>query len=289
MNGKRFKLAVRMIGMAAALAAAFTTPAQGKEEKTVTIAFEYHNPPWNYNMPDDHGTKMRGFEPELMANLCERIKLQCKLTAAEWEELIPGLQTGKFDVLMDGIEITSRREKIVAFSQPYTIQPATFAVTDARILPKAAPNAPILELTGDAATDKPAIDRLRKLFKGKSIGIVSGDIYTKFLNDNFKDIATIRPYDSSLLRDLDLIEHEIDAVFDEVSRFASDMELGDKATTQVAGPKIRNPRWGRGEALAFRKEDGDLLAKFNTAIQAALADGTVKKLSDKWFHTDITP
>ena len=26
-----------------------------------------------------------------------------------------------------------------------------------------------------------------------------------------------------------------------------------------------------------------------TAIGAALADGTVKKLADKWFKTDVTP
>ena len=40
---------------------------------------------------------------------------------------------------------------------------------------------------------------------------------------------------------------------------------------------------------AFRKQDADLKTKFDTAIGAALADGTVKKLADKWFKTDVTP
>ena len=57
----------------------------------------------------------------------------------------------------------------------------------------------------------------------------------------------------------------------------------------MAGPKIGGPIWGPGEGLAFRKQDADLRAKFDTAIAAALADGTVKKLSMKWFKTDVTP
>ena len=60
--------------------------------------------------------KLGGFEPELVANLCERIKLQCNLVAQDWDGMIPGLQAGKFDVLMDAISITPEREKIIAFS-----------------------------------------------------------------------------------------------------------------------------------------------------------------------------
>lgn len=156
-------------------------------------------------------------------------------------------------------------------------------------MPNAVPNAPILELTGDPVADKPAIDRLRKLLKGRSIGIVSGVVYGKFLHDNFKDIATIRTYDSATLRDLDLIDHSIDAVFDDISTFASTMEKPDVKGIHVAGPEIRSPRWGTGEAMGFRKEDADRRARFDAAITAALADGTVKKRSEKWFHRDITP
>jgi len=58
---------------------------------------------------------------------------------------------------------------------------------------------------------------------------------------------------------------------------------------KMVGPKIGGPIWGPGEALAFRKDDADLKARFNQALSAALADGTVKKLSEKWFKADIAP
>jgi octopine/nopaline transport system substrate-binding protein len=39
----------------------------------------------------------------------------------------------------------------------------------------------------------------------------------------------------------------------------------------------------------LRKDDTELKAKFNEAIQAALKDGTAKALSLKWFKVDVTP
>jgi octopine/nopaline transport system substrate-binding protein len=47
--------------------------------------------------------------------------------------------------------------------------------------------------------------------------------------------------------------------------------------------------FGAGTGLGIRKSDADLTAKFDTALTAAIADGTVKKLSEQWFKVDMTP
>ncbi|WP_133645147.1 transporter substrate-binding domain-containing protein [Paraburkholderia flava] len=284
--GKRSTLAKAWIGAMVGAVAILSAPVQAKDWKTVTIALEGGYAPWNLTLP---GGKLGGFEPELVANLCTRIKLQCNLVAQDWDGMIPGLQAGKFDVLMDAISITPEREKIIAFSRPYAATPATFAVTDTKILPKSSPTAPAVKLTGDPKTDQPTVDALRKQLKGKTIGIQSGTVYTKFINDSFKDIATIRVYKTSPERDLDLVAGRIDASFDDVTYYAANMDKKENASIVLAGPKIGGPIWGPGEGLAFRKQDADLKAKFDTAIGAALADGTVKKLADKWFKTDVTP
>jgi octopine/nopaline transport system substrate-binding protein len=283
---KRTTLAKAWIGAVLGAATILTAPVQAKEWKTVTIALEGGYAPWNLTLP---GGKLGGFEPELVANLCARIQLQCNLVAQDWDGMIPGLQAGKFDVLMDAISITPDREKIIAFSRPYAATPATFAVTDTKILPKAGPTSAVLKLTGDPKTDQPTVDSLRKELKGKTIGIQSGTVYTKFINDGFKDVATIRVYKTSPERDLDLANGRIDASFDDVTYYAANTDKKETASIVMAGPKIGGPIWGPGEGLAFRKQDADLTAKFNTAISAALADGTVKKLSEKWFKTDVTP
>lgn len=286
MNVKHRTTANVLMGAVLGAAAIFAAPVQAKEWKSVTIALEGGYAPWNLTLP---GGKLGGFEPELVANLCERIKLQCNLVAQDFDGMIPGLQAGKFDVLMDAISITPEREKILALSRPYASTPATFAVTDVKVLPKATPTAGIVKLSGDPKTDQPTVDALRKQLKGKTIGIQSGTVYTKFINDSFKDIASIRVYKTSPERDLDLANGRIDASFDDVTYYAATIDKKEAASVTMAGPKIGGPIWGPGEGLAFRKQDLDLKAKFDTAIGAALADGTVKKLSEKWFKTDVTP
>jgi len=42
-------------------------------------------------------------------------------------------------------------------------------------------------------------------------------------------------------------------------------------------------------AVGLRKGDAELISKFDAAVKAAVADGTVKTLSTKWFGFDITP
>ena len=286
MKVKRTTLAKALIGAVLGAATILAAPVQAKDWKSVTIALEGSYAPWNLTLP---GGKLGGFEPELVANLCARIQLQCNLVAQDWDGMIPGLQAGKFDVLMDAISITPEREKIIDFSRPYAATPATFAVTDTKLLPKSGPTSAVLKLTGDPKTDQPTVDALRKELKGKTIGIQSGTVYTKFINDGFKDVATIRVYKTSPERDLDLANGRIDASFDDVTYYAGNVDKKETASIVMAGPKIGGPIWGPGEGLAFRKQDADLRAKFDTAIAAALADGTVKKLSMKWFKTDVTP
>ena len=38
--------------------------------------------------------------------------------------------------------------------------------------------------------------------------------------------------------------------------------------------------------MGIRKSDADLTAKFDKALAEAIADGTVKKLSEQWFKFD---
>ena len=57
----------------------------------------------------------------------------------------------------------------------------------------------------------------------------------------------------------------------------------------IAGPNFSGGVLGKGVGTGIRKEDKDLKALFDTAINAAIADGTIKRLSEKWFKVDVTP
>ena len=260
--------------------------AQAKEWKTVKVALEGSYAPWNLTLPNG---KISGFEPELLDNLCKRVNLQCEAVAQDFDGLITGLQAGKFDAVMDALAITPEREQAIAFSKPYAATPAAFATIGGHGLANPAGKSAFLKLTGDPKIDGPMIAPLRDQLKGKSIGIQSGTVYTKFINDNFKDITSIRLYKTSAVRDLDLVNGRVDIAFDDVTYYAGIADNKETAQIRVAGPTIGGPVWGPGEGLGFRKQDTDLKAKFDAAITEALADGTVTRLSEKWFKTDVKP
>lgn len=267
-------------------ASLFVSASQAKEWTAVTIATEAAYAPWNLTLP---GGAIGGFEPELMADLCARIKLQCTLQAQDWDGMIPSLQAGKYDLIMDAIVITPERLKVIDFSQPYANTQGVLAASDQALIALAGTAGEVVKLTGDATVDKPYIEKMRTLVKGKTIGIASGTAYTAFVESNFKDIATIREYKKSDEHVMDLLAGRIDFSFDDVTFYSAIQEMPENRALAMVGPKIGGAIWGPGEALGFRKDTPELKAKFNEALSAALADGTVKRLSEKWFKADITP
>ncbi|MDQ0467237.1 transporter substrate-binding domain-containing protein [Labrys wisconsinensis] len=281
-----------MIARFAACAIAFSllggASASAKDWTTVTIALEGAYEPWNSTKPD--GT-LDGFEPELAKDLCARMKVECKLIAQDWDGMMAALQAGKFDVIMDALSITPDREKVIAFSKPYANTPAGFAVTKSGALANLAGTGTTLRLdvNGEGTGAKEAIEALRKALTGKSIGIQAATVYADFIYKNFKDVATIREYKTSPEHDLDLTAGRIDAAFDDATYFTSAFAKPDNADLAMSGPEFGGLIWGAGEALGLRKADTDLKAKFDEAITAALADGTVKKLALKWFKLDVSP
>jgi len=191
--------------------------------------------------------------------------------------------------MMDSIVITEERKREVLFSVPYASTSASFVGASGRSLPEAAGAAASIKLGTDAKAIRAAVEPLRAALKGKAIGIASGTAYTRFIDEHFSDIASVREYGASAEAMLDLKVGRIDVVFDDITLINSMLAKTAGKGLAYVGPKIGGSVFGEGEALGFRKSDADLKALFDAAIHAALADGTLKKLSLKWFKADLTP
>ncbi|MGY5811167.1 transporter substrate-binding domain-containing protein [Rhizobium sp. LEGMi198b] len=278
------KIRHALLSSALALTVLSGPAAQAKDWKTVTITLEGAYAPWNLTNSD--GT-LGGFEPELAKVLCERAKVECKLVASDWDGMIPALNAGKFDVIMDALSITDERKQVIDFTVPYAATPAAFATAKDSPLANAAGTGATVKMT-PGQTGVKEIDALKAAFKGKTIGIQAATVYAKFIYDNFGDVATIREYKTGADRDLDLQNGRIDLGFDDAVYFQTAFDAANGALA-FTGPQVAGPIWGVGEGLGVRKSDTDLRDMFSAAIKSALADGTVKNLSMKWFKTDVSP
>jgi octopine/nopaline transport system substrate-binding protein len=268
-----------------ALATLVAVPAvQAKDWKTVTIGLEGAYAPWNLTKPD--GT-MDGYEIDLAKDLCGRMKIECKFVAQDWDGMIAGLNAGKFDVIMDAMSITPERQEQIAFSRPYALTPAGFAALKSSDLAKIDGTGTTLTITPDTGQDNPAVAALRKALTGKTIGIQTATVYTDFVKKNFGDVATITEYKTAPEHDLDVTAGRIDAAFDDDTYFTSAFAQPGNDQMMLVGPQFAGLDHGIGPG--FRKSDTDLRDMWDKAIADAVADGTVKKLSLKWFKLDVTP
>ena len=274
------------IVLLAAAALLWAGAAEAKDWKTVVIGMEGAFEP--YNLTDSSG-KIVGFEPDLVMDLCGRMKVECKIIAQDWDGMIPGLNAGKFDVIMDGMSITDERKKSIDFTDPYSASPATFAVAKTGPLAKLPGDGKPINLTTEKAAGDAEIKSLKDALKGKTVGVQVSTTHANFANENFKDVATIKEYKTTDDRDLDLKAGRIDVSLDDQPSLVQMLAKPDASDLTLSGPLLTGGAFGVGAGMGIRKSDSDLTAMFNKALKAAFADGSVKKYSLKWFKLDTTP
>jgi octopine/nopaline transport system substrate-binding protein len=214
--------------------------------------------------------------------------MTCEFVAQDWNGIIPGLTAGKYDAIMAGMSITPKRMEVIDFSQAYTLSPTTFAV------PKKGPLANLPDEGKRVSLDdkeafQAEVAKLTPLLKGKVLGAQVSTIQADMLNTYFKGIVELRTYPTTEEHDLDLQAGRIDGAVADISYFASSLSKPGAEDLKLAGPLFTGGVLGKGVGIGLRKSDPELKAKFNQAIQSMIADGSLKKLSVQWFHTDISP
>ena len=62
-----------------------------------------------------------GFESELADAIAARLGVKAQMVQNEWDQLIPALERGNFDILLNGLEITPANQQHIAMSMPYFV------------------------------------------------------------------------------------------------------------------------------------------------------------------------
>lgn len=272
--------------LALSACAFLVTAAQAQQAKEITIATEGAFMPWNYTEPSG---RLGGFDVELVNDLCRRMNAKCKVVGQDWAGIIPALQAGKHDAVMTGMNITDKRLAVIGFSRPYATSRHVFATMSDREMLNLPKNGQLIDITSLNDDGKSTIEQMKKLIKGKTIGVQTSTNALAFLETYFKGDIEIREYKTVEQHDLDLSAGRIDAVFVDYASAMSSLEKKELKGMTVAGPSFRGGLLGRGVAIGLRKNDGELKQSFDQAIEQALADGTIKTLSMKWFKSDMSP
>jgi len=264
----------------------FAAAGGAKEWKKVRVATEGAYPPWNATDPSG---KLHGFDIDVMNEVCRRVGLECEISAQAWKGIIPGLTAGKYDAIIAGMQITDKRLEVIDFAGPYAKTPGSFAALKSS--PLAGFKSPIEAVTLNeiSAEEKKLIDDMKALLKGKAIGVQTTTTHSNFLDTYFKDIADIRKYDTQENVLLDLSAGRIEAAEASLSYWIPIMKTDQGKNIALFGPAWNGDIFGLGNGVGVRKADQDLKALLDKGIRQIHADGTLKKLAEKWFGFDNTP
>ena len=250
---------------------------------SIRIGTEGAYTPWNAK---DESGKLIGFEVELANFLCIYMQADCTIVEQDWDGMIPGLIMRKYDAIMAGMSITDERMKTINFSQGYADEVASLAVMKGSPLegmdtPKA------INLSTGGGDVKKALKTLTAALAGKTIGVQTATIHQNFLESGDVGNVKVRTYKTQDEVNLDLAAGRIDAALAAAVAFTDYAEKSGKPVVLV-GPTFSGGAFGNGVGVGIRKDDSDLLKRFNKAINTARKTGKISELAIKWFGFDAS-
>ncbi|MBF8780745.1 ABC transporter substrate-binding protein [Pseudomonas fulva] len=242
--------------LAAAATLVFSANALAAEKLRMGIEAAY--PPFNNK---DASGNVVGFDRDIGDALCAKMKVECDVVTSDWDGIIPALNAKKFDFLVSSLSITDERKQAVDFTEPYYSNKLQF------IAPK----------NVDFKTDKDSL-------KGKSIGTQRATLAGTWLEDNYGSDIDIKLYDTQENAYLDLVAGRIDGILADKYVNYEWLKSKDGQNYEFKGePVVDSDKIG----IAVRKGDDKLRNELNAALKEILADGTYKKINDKYFPFSI--
>ena len=199
--------------------------------------------PYVYDDPAAPG-HLVGFEVELAAAIAKELGVRAEFVQNDWANLVPSLERGGFDVIMNGFEVTQSRVGRVLYTRPY------YAFSE-RLMARR---------SDDTIRDLASL-------RGHKVGTLANSLAFDLLRGNAETIVyegTEEPY-------FDLVNGRTDAVLlDDIiaSRYGQ-----PKPELRVAGD-IATGYY----ALGVRPADADLRVAIDDAIGAITARGELQAI-----------
>jgi polar amino acid transport system substrate-binding protein len=203
-----------------------------------------------YTFIDQAGT-ITGYERDLLDEVCVRAKLDCKWVDTTFDQLIPGVMSGEFDVIIGGIAITDERRQVVDFTTSY------HATDDTEWY---------IGRTGAPAPEH------------AMIAVQAGTVHDSFLRDNNRRYQAFSTEGEVFAA---LADGRADLAF---GAFEARDDLDAMMTANGYDFLYSELILDDGIGMAVCKGNAVLLDSLNAALDGMRADGTIDDLETRWFN-----
>ena len=234
--------------------------AKGGSGGKFTVGFDQDFPPMGFVGDDGQFT---GFDLDLAAEAAKRMGKEIVYQPIAWDSKDAELDAGTIDCIWNGFTI-SGREDSYTWSDAYMENSQVFVVKKESGINTAADLAgKIVEVQADSSAEA-------ALKEGENAALAA----------TFGTLQTTPDYDTALM-DLDMGSVDAVAMDSTVAEYkikSGGMDL------MVLDEPFASETYGVG----FKKGNEALRDEVNNTLKEMAKDGTLKKISEQWFGTDVT-
>lgn len=212
--------------------------------------------PWTFHNEDD---ELTGFDIEVARAIAAELGVEASFAEGEWDGLLAGLDSGRFDTMANGVSVTPEREEQYDFTEPYAYN---------RIV--------VITLADSDIASMEDLD-------GKQTANTLGSSYATLAESYGATNTGVDDFNQTI----ELLQQgRIDATLNDEVVFYDYMKAHPDAPLKIAAENSEPTE------VAFPLRRGDetesLREAMNDAIDTLRADGTLASLSNEFFGIDIT-
>jgi len=220
----------------------------------LTIGLDDSYPPMEFR---DSKNDLVGFDVDLGNEIGKKLGVKTEYTTTDFNGILLALTSSKFNIILSGMSITDKRKESIDFSDTYVMGGQVVAIRK-----------------GDAS-----IKKLEDL-KGKVVACQLGSTGDSAATA-MKGLKEVKKYDKITEAFQELSAERVDAVI-------MDAQVGGYYVAKKPGEYevLKGVISEEPMGIGFKKEDKELKAAIQKALDELKADGTLSKLSQKWFGFD---
>ena len=224
---------------------------------TLVVATEGAWSPWTYH---DESDKLVGYDVEVATALAEKLGVKAEFVEGAWDGLFAGLDSGRYDIVCNGVELTEERALTYDFTVPYGYIHTALAVR----------------------SDNTDITTFEDL-AGKTTANSIASTYMTLAESYGAEVLGIDTLDETIQM---LVAGRVDATLNADVSFYDYLNVHPEADFKI----VALTEDASQVCIPVRKgeETATLLAALNEAIEELRADGTLAEISQRYFGTDIS-
>lgn len=223
----------------------------------MVVAMEGTWAPWTYH---DASGELVGYDTEVAKAIADKLGVTATFVEGEWDGLLAGLDAGRYDIMVNGVDITPDRAEKYDFSTPYAYNRMAVIVKG----------------------DNDAISIMEDL-KGKKTANTISSTYAATAREYGAEVTGV----DDLAATFELLySGRIDATLNAEVTYYDYMAQHPEADLKIACLAEN----ADSVAIPLRKgeETAKLREAINTALEELAEEGTLSELSEKYFGTDIS-